>query len=301
MAFLKSIQQALHKTSDLISAHLPFFQHKTKLDEETEAELSDLLLKADVGIETTEKLLKRVEIALKKGEGNIVNALKKELQLILESSARPFTINPSSATYVMLFVGVNGAGKTSSIGKLAAQLKKQGHSPLLAAGDTFRAAAVQQLRIWSERTHLPLIAGQAHADSASVIFDALQAAHARKNDILLADTAGRLHNKIDLMNELKKLARVLQKKDPEAPHEVILVLDAGIGQNAIQQVRDFNAAIPLTGLILTKLDGTAKGGIIFGLSEIFKLPIYFIGTGEEINDLLPFNPNTFIDTLFQGS
>jgi fused signal recognition particle receptor len=300
MAIFQSIKQALSKTRSFFSQGTSHLLGRKVLDEETQEEISTLLLKADFGINTTEHLLDRLEQRLKQDGGEVIAALKAELLTMLTASAKPFHLKQNQGPQVVLFLGINGAGKTTSLGKLAHRLKQQRYRPVLAAGDTFRAAATQQLAGWAERTALPLVASQPGADSAAVIFDALQSALAKDYDVVLADTAGRLQNKAHLMDELKKLVRVLQKKEASAPHEVILVLDASIGQNALNQVRDFNAAIPLTGLILTKLDGTAKGGMLFALSEQFKLPIYFLGTGEATEDLIPFDPKAFVNGLFEG-
>ena len=217
---------------------------------------------------------------------------------ILKPVEQPLVIDGTKKPYVILMVGVNGVGKTTTIGKLARQFQAQGKSVMLAAGDTFRAAAVEQLQVWGERNHIPVIAQSTGSDSASVIFDAMQSAAARNIDILIADTAGRLQNKNNLMDELKKIVRVMKKYDENAPHEIMLTLDAGTGQNAISQTKLFNEAVGLTGISLTKLDGTAKGGVIFAIADQFNLPIRYIGVGEKIEDLRPFNADEFIDALF---
>ena len=224
--------------------------------------------------------------------------LKIEMSNILKPVEQPLVIDGTKKPYVILMVGVNGVGKTTTIGKLARQFQAQGKSVMLAAGDTFRAAAVEQLQVWGERNHIPVIAQSTGSDSASVIFDAMQSAAARNIDILIADTAGRLQNKNNLMDELKKIVRVMKKYDENAPHEIMLTLDAGTGQNAISQTKLFNEAVGLTGISLTKLDGTAKGGVIFAIADQFNLPIRYIGVGEKIEDLRPFNADEFIDALF---
>lgn len=226
--------------------------------------------------------------------------LKTELADILLPVEQPLKIDNNKKPYVILMVGVNGVGKTTTIGKLARQFQSQGKSVMLAAGDTFRAAAVEQLQVWGERNHIPVVAQSTGADSASVIFDAMQSAAAKDIDILIADTAGRLQNKVNLMDELKKIVRVMKKYDDSAPHEIMLTLDAGTGQNAISQTQLFNEAVGLTGISLTKLDGTAKGGVIFAIADQFKLPIRYIGIGEKIEDLRPFQAKEFIDALFSS-
>ncbi|MFB1011318.1 MAG: signal recognition particle-docking protein FtsY, partial [Thiopseudomonas sp.] len=227
----------------------------------------------------------------------LFRALQDELQELLQPVEQPLQLTGASPQ-VILVVGVNGAGKTTTIGKLAARLQKDGKKVMLAAGDTFRAAAVEQLQVWGERNHIPVIAQHTGADSASVIYDAVEAARARGMDVLIADTAGRLHNKDNLMEELKKVQRVMSRLDASAPHEVLLVLDAGTGQNAINQARQFNEAVTVTGLVLTKLDGTAKGGVIFALARQFGIPVRYIGVGEGIDDLRPFVARDFVRALF---
>jgi fused signal recognition particle receptor len=224
--------------------------------------------------------------------------LKNEMRALLSTTEVPLTVSANEKPFVILVVGINGSGKTTTIGKLAHLYKTANNSVMLAAGDTFRAAAIQQLQIWGERNDIPVIAQAPSADSAAVIYDALEAAKARNIDVLLADTAGRLHTQTHLMNELQKVKRVLAKLDPNAPNEVLLVLDMTLGQNTVNQVRIFNNAMKITGLVLTKLDGTAKGGIIFSIAKEFNIPIRFIGIGEGIDDLRPFTANDFIDALF---
>ncbi len=299
MALFKSIKAVLLKTRTLFVQGFNTLRGKTEFDEETETALETLLLKADFGIETTETLLKRVGQRVQKEKMEVLTALKLELTALLQPHHQSFVIDKTRpGSKLILMVGVNGAGKTTTIGKLAAFLKAQHLKVLLAAGDTYRAAAIQQLAILAERNALPLIHQSQGSDSASVIFDALQSALSKKLDVVIADTAGRLQNKQHLMEELKKIGRVLKKLDDTAPHEVILVLDASIGQNALLQLKEFNEAIPVTGLIITKLDGTAKGGIVFAMAAQYNIPIYFLGTGETMADLQVFDPVAFVEGLF---
>ena len=265
-------------------------------------ELEEQLLIADIGVPTTSKIIKNLtEHASRKELQDaelLYQQLKVEMADILEPVAQPLVIDTTKKPYVILMVGVNGVGKTTTIGKLARKFQAEGKSVMLAAGDTFRAAAVEQLQVWGERNHIPVVAQSTGSDSASVIFDAMQSAAARNIDILIADTAGRLQNKNNLMDELKKIVRVMKKYDETAPHEIMLTLDAGTGQNAISQAKLFNEAVGLTGISLTKLDGTAKGGVIFAIADQFKLPIRYIGVGEKIEDLRGFNAKEFIEALF---
>lgn len=266
-------------------------------------ELESLLLRADLGVATTQSILKELELGLERKQlldGDAVfEALKDRLNHILASNSRPLNLEtPNKAPYVILTVGVNGAGKTTTIGKLAKLYQQQGKKVMLAAGDTFRAAAVEQLQIWGERNQIPVIAQHAGADSASVIYDALQAATARGFDVLIADTAGRLHTQGNLMEELKKIKRVMGKLDANAPHETMLVLDASIGQNALNQAREFHQAIGLTGITMTKLDGTAKGGILFAIANELAIPFRYLGMGESIDDLRPFDAEQLVRALF---
>ena len=262
--------------------------------------LETQLLLADVGLEATEAVLERLTARVKRRALNDEDALMGELAEVLAEllgeQHRPFEIQPASP-FVVLVVGVNGVGKTTTIGKLAQRFKAAGHRPLLAAGDTFRAAAVEQLKLWGTRADVPVIAQGEGADSASVLFDAVSAARARGADVVLADTAGRLHNKGHLMEELAKVVRVLKRFDEAAPHAVLLVLDAGTGQNALAQAKTFAEVAPLTGLVLTKLDGTAKGGVAFALAKQAGLPIQFVGVGEGAEDLRPFEPRSFVAAL----
>lgn len=266
------------------------------------ADIEAQLLMADMGIETTTQLIKQLTDSLERDQltdGEVLShTLKQNLLAMLEPCSLPLKIPEQDGPFVILVVGVNGAGKTTSIGKLAKRLQQQGHSVMLAAGDTFRAAAVEQLQTWGERNDIQVVAQHTGADSASVIFDALQSAKAKGVDVLIADTAGRLHTKSNLMDELKKIKRIMTKLDASAPHEVLLILDAGTGQNALSQAKLFNEAVALTGIALTKLDGTAKGGIIFALANQLHIPIRFIGIGEQIDDLQDFNAQQFVDALF---
>ena len=277
------------------------FLGRKRIDDELMEELETLLLTADVGIDATARVIddltRRVKRKALADPQALLAALKEALRQILTAAVVPVRQAAPDRPQVVLMVGVNGAGKTTTIGKLARYLQADGNSIMLAAGDTFRAAAVEQLQAWGERNRVPVIAQKGGADSASVIFDALQAATARGVDVLIADTAGRLHTKTNLMDELTKIARVMRKIDPEAPHEVLLVVDATTGQNGLNQAVQFHQAVPLTGIALTKLDGTAKGGIVFAIAEKLKVPIRFIGVGESIEDLRPFDADEFLDAL----
>ncbi|OOF41911.1 signal recognition particle-docking protein FtsY [Rodentibacter rarus] len=300
--FFSRLVKGLLKTKQNIGAGFRHFFLGKKIDDELFEELEEQLLIADIGVPTTTKIIKNLtEHASRKQLQDaelLYQQLKVEMATILEPVAQPLTIDRSKKPYVILMVGVNGVGKTTTIGKLARKFQEEGKSVMLAAGDTFRAAAVEQLQVWGERNHIPVIAQSTGADSASVIFDAMQSAAARNIDILIADTAGRLQNKNNLMDELKKIVRVMKKYDETAPHEIMLTLDAGTGQNAISQAKLFNEAVGLTGISLTKLDGTAKGGVIFAIADQFNLPIRYIGVGEKIEDLREFNAQEFIDALF---
>ena len=298
MALFKTIKDVLSKTRAVFKGSFSFLTGKTTLDEETAEKLETLLLKADFGITTTELILSQTQKRLKKDKIEVLPALKLELNQILKGHQQNLTLTKSDKPKLILMIGVNGAGKTTTIGKLTHFLKAQGLSVLLAAGDTFRAAAISQLNVLAERNKVTCVSQNQGSDSASVIFDALQSAYSRHADVVIADTAGRLQNKQDLLEELKKIVRVMKKLDETAPHEVILVLDASIGQNALLQVKEFNQAIPITGLVISKLDGTAKGGVIFAIAAEYKIPVYFIGTGESLDDLRPFDPEEFVDGLF---
>ncbi|MBZ9611245.1 signal recognition particle-docking protein FtsY [Rheinheimera maricola] len=300
--FFSRLKQGLAKTSLNLGSGLAGLFSGRKIDEELYEELETQLLLADVGVDTTQKLIRQLEQhadrkALK-DSSLLFDKLQQDMAALLADVEQPLQPVNSEGPFVILMVGVNGVGKTTTIGKMAQQFKQQGKSVMLAAGDTFRAAAVEQLQVWGERNQIPVVAQHTGADSASVIFDAYQAAKSRKVDVLIADTAGRLQNKAHLMEELKKIVRVLQKIDPLAPHEVMLTLDAGTGQNALSQAKVFNEAVNLTGISLTKLDGTAKGGVIFAIADQFKLPLRYIGVGEGIDDLRVFNSQDFIRALF---
>ncbi|WP_416886582.1 signal recognition particle-docking protein FtsY [Marinospirillum sp.] len=277
------------------------FLGKRQLDDELMEELETRLLMADVGMKATQEIIatltQKVERKQLQDAPALYEALKEELKALLRPIQAPLVETPPQGFTSILIVGVNGVGKTTTIGKLAKRYQQEGNKVMLAAGDTFRAAAVEQLKIWGDRNQVPVIAQHTGADSASVIFDALQAAQARQMNVLLADTAGRLHNKSNLMEELAKVRRVMQKVDAQAPHETWLVLDAATGQNALAQARQFHQSVPLTGLILTKLDGTAKGGIVFALAKELALPVRFIGVGEQVDDLRVFDADQFVDAL----
>ncbi len=301
-AFFNRLRRGLKRTRDgLGSAIDKTLGKRRKLDIATIEELEEILLRADVGMPATTALLQKVEERYRKADSSgldLTQCIKEEMIAILEPCERPWAPQVAEPPGLILMVGVNGAGKTTTIGKLAHRLHSSDTSVLLAAGDTFRAAAIDQLREWAERCQVPLVAQNPGADAAAVIYDAVCSARARKIQWVLADTAGRLHTQVDLMGELGKIRKVVKRIDPSMPHEVLLVLDAGIGQNAIAQVRQFNETIGLTGLILSKLDGTAKGGVIFALAQEMRLPIYFIGVGEQMEDLQPFNASDFIDAMF---
>jgi fused signal recognition particle receptor len=276
---------------------------KKEISPELLDELETVLLSADLGIETTKTLIQQLTEGLARKQlddgDTVFSALKRHLQQLLTPSVQPLTLETEDGSpFVILMVGINGAGKTTTIGKLAKQYQQQGKKVMLAAGDTFRAAAVEQLQVWGERNEISVIAQSTGADSASVIYDALQAAKARKIDVLIADTAGRLHTQGHLMDELKKVKRVLQKLDPKAPHETMLVLDASIGQNALNQARQFHEVIGVSGITMTKLDGTAKGGILFAIANELGIPFRYIGVGEGIADLRPFDAAQFVGAIF---
>lgn len=302
--FFTRLKEGLTKTRVNFSNSLTnLILGKKTLDTDLIELIETQLLSADVGVEATQQIIQHLTQKLARNEltdsSIVLRTLQEELTSILEPCERPLIIPENKIPFVILVVGINGSGKTTTIGKLAQQLKTAGKKVMLAAGDTFRAAAIEQLQIWGERNQVPVIAQQPGADTAAVIFDAMEAAKARQIDILIADTAGRLHTQSGLMDELKKIKRVLAKLDPEAPHEILLILDAGIGQNALNQARQFNEAIGVTGLTLTKLDGTAKGGIIFAIAKQLQLPIRFIGVGEGINDLRSFEASEFVKALFE--
>jgi fused signal recognition particle receptor len=272
-----------------------------EIDEEVLAELETGLLLTDVGIDTTREIMDKLALRVRRKELNDTVALHQALAGLLKELLlpveKPLTIAEDKRPFVIFMVGVNGAGKTTTIGKLAKRLSDDGLNVVLAAGDTFRAAAVEQLQTWGERIGVPVIAQGQGSDSASVVYDAVAAARARGHDVVLADTAGRLQAKTNLMEELAKVKRVVNRMDPDAPHEVLLVLDAGVGQNALSQVREFDAAVGVTGLIFTKLDGTAKAGVLFGIARQVMKPVYFVGVGEGADDLKPFDADAFVDAL----
>jgi fused signal recognition particle receptor len=303
----ESLDEGLQKTK------VGFFEKVTKaiagkstVDEEVLDDLEDALVSADVGIDTTIEIINRIEARVAKDKyintSELNKLLQNEIQNILtdspEDSYKEFSLPEDKKPYVMLVVGVNGVGKTTTIGKLAYNYKKAGKSVLLGAADTFRAAAVDQLTIWSERVNVPIVKQPMGSDPAAVAYDAVQSAVARKTDIVIIDTAGRLHNKLHLMEELSKIKRVIQKTIPDAPHEVLLVLDGSTGQNALEQAKHFTAATDVTSIAITKLDGTAKGGVVLAIANQFKIPVKYIGVGEKMNDLLIFDKHEFVDSLF---
>ncbi|WP_313007626.1 signal recognition particle-docking protein FtsY [Stutzerimonas nitrititolerans] len=303
LGFFARLKQGLSKTSASIGEGMAsLFLGKKAIDDDLLDELETRLLTADVGVEATTAIMQNLSRRVSRKEladsGALYKALQEELAGLLKPVEQPLRIDAGKQPFVILVVGVNGVGKTTTIGKLAKKLQLEGKKVMLAAGDTFRAAAVEQLQVWGERNNIAVIAQHTGADSASVIFDAVQAAKARGVDVLIADTAGRLHTKDNLMEELKKVRRVMGKLDETAPHEVLLVLDAGTGQNAINQTKQFNQAVELTGLVLSKLDGTAKGGVIFALAKQFGTPIRYIGVGEGIDDLRTFEADAFVSALF---
>ena len=300
--FFSRLKKGLLKTRVNIGSGFASIFSGKKIDDELFEELETQLLTADLGVDTTMKLIDSLTDAadrkqLKDGDA-LYELMKQEMATMLKTAEQPLEIPADKKPFVILMVGVNGVGKTTTIGKMAKQFQNQGKSVMLAAGDTFRSAAVEQLQVWGERNSIPVIAQHTGADSASVVFDAFQAAKARNVDVLIADTAGRLQNKDNLMQELEKIARVMKKVDPDAPHEVMLTIDAGTGQNAISQVNLFNQCVGLTGITLSKLDGTAKGGVIFAVADKFNIPIRYIGVGESIDDLRTFKSDDFIDALF---
>lgn len=297
------LKSGLNRTrSSFSSGFANLFLGKKTIDAALLSEIETRLLLADIGTEATQLIIRDLTEKMARNQLNdseaLMAALKAELLSILKICEQPLVIPEQDKPFVVLTLGVNGAGKTTTIGKLAHYYQSQNKKILLAAGDTFRAAAVEQLKVWGDRNDITVIAQQTGADSASVIFDAMQAAKARQADILFADTAGRLHNKNHLMEELKKVTRVMKKLDDTAPHEVLLVLDASTGQNALNQAEQFNEAMKVTGLVITKLDGTAKGGILFAIAKKLQLPIRFIGVGEQKEDLQPFDAAQFVAALF---
>ena len=301
ISFGQRMRSALSRTGEGIGS---LFLGTKVIDEALLEELETSLIMADVGIETTTKIIaeltKQLDRKSLKDGAALKDALYEILLNKLAASEGEINFDGCEKPFVMFVVGVNGVGKTTTIGKLASRLKSQGKSVMLSAGDTFRAAAVEQLQVWGERNAVPVIAQHTGADSASVVFDGIQAAKSRGADVIIADTAGRLHNKSNLMEELKKVKRVASKIDEHAPHEILLVLDAGTGQNAVAQMSEFNQVVGVTGIALTKLDGTAKGGIIFALADKFSVPIRYIGVGEGLDDLQPFNASEFVQALLNA-
>lgn len=303
----ESLEKGLEKTRESVFSKLTrAVAGKSKVDDEVLDSLEEVLLTSDVGVETTLKIIKRVEARVARdkyvGTAELNTILREEIAGLLEDNnygePQSFEAPLPSHPYVIMVVGVNGAGKTTTIAKLANHYSKAGHKVLLGAADTFRAAAIDQLKVWSERAGVPLISQQMGSDPASVAFDTVKSAIANDSDVVIIDTAGRLHNKINLMNELSKIKRVMEKVIPDAPHEVLLVLDGSTGQNAFEQAKQFTAATEVNALAITKLDGTARGGVVIGISDQFKIPVKYIGIGEKMEDLKIFNKNDFVDSLF---
>ena len=302
--FIKRLRARINRGDNWLTYDLARLAPGGTIDASVLEELEALLVMADVGVDTTERIIRELQQRLARKELNDIEALRvgleKSLLSILEPVEIALEINQSESPFVILMVGVNGAGKTTTIGKLARRFQDDGHSVMLAAGDTFRAAAVEQLQVWGERNNVPVVAQQSGADPAAVIFDAWQAAKARNIDILLADTAGRLQNQTGLMDELAKIKRVVASRDESAPHEIMLVLDASQGQNALIQAEKFHAALNLTGITVTKLDGSAKGGILLAIADRLRVPVRFIGIGEATDDLQPFSATEFVSALLQS-
>ncbi len=303
----ESLNQGLAKTRESVFKKISrVIAGKTKVDDEVLDELEEILITSDVGVETTLKIIERIEKRAKSdkylGTNELNSILKEEIAALLDennsSDVSDFSLDKAPKPYVMMVVGVNGVGKTTTIGKLAWQFKNQGKKVIMGAADTFRAAAIDQLEIWSKRVDVPIVKQQMGSDPASVAFDTLQSALKTDADVVIIDTAGRLHNKVNLMNELTKIKRVMQKLIPEAPHEVLLVLDGSTGQNAFEQAKQFTLATEVTAMALTKLDGTAKGGVVLGISDQFKIPVKYIGIGEKMEDLQLFRKAEFVDSLF---
>ena len=303
----EKLDKGLEKTKESVFSKLTrIVAGKSKVDAEVLDDLEEVLITSDVGVQTTVKIIERIESRVAKdkflGTSELNLILREEISELLSENhseeSQDFSI-PDKRPYVIMVVGVNGVGKTTTIGKLAYQLKKKGFNVVLGAADTFRAAAIEQLEIWSKRVGVPIVKQKMGSDPASVAFDTLQSATTQGADVVIIDTAGRLHNKVNLMNELGKVKKVMQKIVPDAPHEILLVLDASTGQNAIEQARQFTLATDVNALALTKLDGTAKGGVAIGVSDQFKIPVKYIGVGEGIEDLQPFNKGEFVDSLFK--
>jgi len=305
----EALDKGLNKTKEnFFSKITKAIAGKSTVDADVLDNLEEVLLTSDVGVTTTLKIIERIEKRIERdkylGTAQLNSILKEEIASLLtennSADVSDFSIPQNKKPYVIMVVGVNGVGKTTTIGKLAYQLKQRGKNVMLGAADTFRAAAVDQLIIWSQRVDVPIISQGMNADPASVAFDAISSAVAKNSDVVIIDTAGRLHNKVNLMNELGKIKKVMSKVIPDAPHEVLLVLDASTGQNAIEQCKQFTAATEVTALALTKLDGTAKGGVVIGISDQFKIPVKYIGVGEKMEDLQAFNRTEFVDSLFSG-
>jgi fused signal recognition particle receptor len=303
----ENLDEGLAKTKESVFKKLSrAVVGKSKVDDEVLDNLEEILISSDVGVETTLKIINRIESRVSRdkylGVNELNNLLKEEITALLEESNNPdfsdFDLPDSADPYVIMVVGVNGVGKTTTIGKLAYNFKKAGKSVVLGAADTFRAAAIEQLEIWAKRVDVPIVKQKMGADPASVAFDTISSAKAAKADVVIIDTAGRLHNKVNLMNELSKIKKVMQKIIPDAPHEVLLVLDGSTGQNAFEQAKQFTAATEVTALALTKLDGTAKGGVVIGISDQFKIPVKYIGIGEKMEHLQIFRRREFVDSLF---
>jgi fused signal recognition particle receptor len=306
----ESLDQGLEKTrTGFFSKLAKIIVGKSQVDDEVLDNLEEMLIGSDVGVETTLKIIRSIEERVKRDKfmstSELNGILREEISALLKGhegeNGEEVFIPSMKGPYVIMVVGVNGVGKTTTIGKLAHQLKGQGKKVMLGAADTFRAAAVDQLKVWSERAGVPIVAQGMGADPASVAFDTLQSAVAQQMDVVLIDTAGRLHNKIGLMNELTKIKRVMQKVTPDAPHEILLVLDGSTGQNAFEQAKQFTAATEVNALAITKIDGTAKGGVVIGISDQFSIPVKYIGVGEKIGDLQVFNRYDFVDSLFKSS
>lgn len=303
----ESLDKGLEKTkSSFFNKLSKAVAGKSKVDDAVLDDLEDVLIASDVGVDTTLKIIERIEARVSKdkyvGTEELNNILKEEIAGLLAETniqdAVDFSIPESTVPYVIMVVGVNGVGKTTTIGKLASQFKQAGKKVVLGAADTFRAAAIEQLEIWADRVDVPIVKQKMGSDPASVSFDTLKSAMAQEADVVIIDTAGRLHNKVNLMNELTKIKRVMQKVIPDAPHEVLLILDGSTGQNAFEQAKQFTKATEVTSLAVTKLDGTAKGGVVIGISDQFQIPVKYIGVGEGIEDLQVFNKTEFVDSFF---
>jgi fused signal recognition particle receptor len=295
------LEQRLERTRSSLSGLFGLIRGATAIDDELIEEIETTLLTADMGVAATTRIIDRLREGMRQGivsePSQVLPAVQAELYDLIEPCEQFLAVDPEKKPFVILMVGVNGVGKTTTIGKLARRYLDEGKSVMLAAGDTFRAAAVEQLKAWGERNQVPVVAQKSGADTAAVIYDALHSAKSRGLDVLIADTAGRLHTQGHLMDELTKVRRVMQKIDPEAPHETMLVVDAGTGQNALAQARQFNEAVPLSGITVTKLDGTARGGVMFAIAAELKIPIRFIGVGETAADLRPFDAGTFVHAI----